>query len=61
PPTLGGLSGCSYSEGVSWGKFASKKEGGEFAEIYCDYTMVLPWIVRSLQDRFAKTINSPSP
>lgn len=51
PVTLGSLSGCTYSEGISWGKFASSKEGGEFSEIHSDYTVILPWIVKCLQER----------
>lgn len=54
PVSLGGLSGCTYSEGISWGKFASTEEGGEFAEIHSDYTAVLPWMVKSLQERLKK-------
>ncbi|MDH5306189.1 MAG: deoxyhypusine synthase family protein, partial [Myxococcales bacterium] len=30
PVHWGGLSGCTYSEGVSWGKFVPPEEGGRF-------------------------------
>jgi len=53
PVSLGGLSGCTYSEGISWGKFASVEEGGAFAEIHSDYTAILPWMVKSLQERLS--------
>ena len=42
PVHWGGLSGCTYSEGVSWGKFVPESEGGMFAEVHCDATAVWP-------------------
>jgi deoxyhypusine synthase len=48
PVHWGGLSGCTYSEGVSWGKFVAPADGGRFAEIYADATIVLPLLVRGL-------------
>ena len=48
PAHWGGLSGCTYSEGVSWGKFLSPAEGGRFAEVYCDATIAWPLVVRAL-------------
>jgi deoxyhypusine synthase len=54
PVHWGGLSGCTYSEGVSWGKFVSPKEGGRFAEVYADATVVWPLIVRALLERLGK-------
>jgi deoxyhypusine synthase len=47
PVHWGGLSGCTYSEGVSWGKFLSPDEGGRFAEVYCDATIAWPILVRA--------------
>ena len=47
PVHWGGLSGCTYSEGVSWGKFVSPQEGGRFAEVYCDATIAWPLLVRA--------------
>jgi deoxyhypusine synthase len=44
----GGLSGCTYSEGVSWGKFVSPHEGGRYAEVSADATAVLPLLVKAL-------------
>ena len=47
PAHWGGLSGCSYSEGVSWGKFFSREEGGRFAEVHCDATIAWPLLIRA--------------
>lgn len=48
PVHWGGLSGCTYSEGVSWGKFVSPQEGGRYAEVYADATVVLPLLTAAL-------------
>ncbi len=48
PDYWGGLSGCTYSEGVSWGKFISPEEGGRFAEVLSDATLVWPLLVKAL-------------
>jgi deoxyhypusine synthase len=48
PVHWGGLSGCTYSEGVSWGKFVSPAEGGRYAEVYADATLVLPLLAKAL-------------
>ncbi|MCM2255407.1 MAG: deoxyhypusine synthase family protein [Vicinamibacteria bacterium] len=45
PVHWGGLSGCTYSEGVSWGKFVPPSEGGRFAEVYADATTVWPLLM----------------
>ncbi|MEE8475395.1 MAG: deoxyhypusine synthase family protein [Myxococcota bacterium] len=52
PEHWGGLSGCSYSEGVSWGKFVPESEGGRFAEVFADATIAWPLIVRAVIERF---------
>jgi deoxyhypusine synthase len=44
----GGLSGCTYSEGVSWGKFVPPSEGGRYAEVYSDATVALPILMAAL-------------
>ncbi len=51
PVHWGGLSGCTYSEGVSWGKFLSREEGGRFAEVLCDATIAWPILLRAYFDR----------
>jgi deoxyhypusine synthase len=48
PAHWGGLSGCTYSEGVSWGKFMSPEEGGRFAEVHCDATIAWPLLIRAV-------------
>lgn len=51
PVHWGGLSGCTYSEGVSWGKFVPEDQGGRFAEVLCDATIAWPIIVKSVIER----------
>ena len=51
PVHWGGLSGCTYSEGVSWGKFVSPADGGRFAEVYAAATLVLPLLVKGVFER----------
>lgn len=48
PVHWGGLSGCTYSEGVSWGKFAPQDEGGRYAEVYADATLVWPLLLQAV-------------
>ena len=48
PVHWGGLSGCTYSEGVSWGKFLPPAKGGRFAEVYADATVVLPLLMKAV-------------
>ncbi len=50
PVHWGGLSGCTYSEGISWGKFVTPSDGGRFAEVYSDATVVLPLLVKALME-----------
>jgi len=47
----GGLSGSTYTEAVSWGKFVPPEEGGRFAEVFDDATVALPLIVRAVLER----------
>ncbi len=51
PEHWGGLSGCTYSEGVSWGKFVPESEGGRYAEVHADATIAWPLIVRAVLER----------
>jgi deoxyhypusine synthase len=51
PDHWGGLSGCSYTEGVSWGKFIPESEGGRYAEVYADATIAWPLVVRAVMER----------
>lgn len=52
PAHFGGLSGCTYSEGVSWGKFDAVQDGGRFSEVHADATIAWPLLMRALIDRF---------
>lgn len=47
-PSWGGLSGCTISESVSWGKYT---ENAIAAEVQCDATIALPLLVTGLFER----------
>jgi deoxyhypusine synthase len=51
PVNWGGLSGSTYAEAVSWGKFIPPEEGGRFAEVLDDATVALPLIVGAVLQR----------
>ncbi len=48
PVHWGGLSGCPYTEGVSWGKFLPPQEGGRFAEVHSDATVAWPILMKAV-------------
>ena len=48
PVHWGGLSGCTYAEGISWGKFVPPAQGGRFAEIHADATVVWPLLMKAV-------------
>lgn len=54
PVHWGGLSGCTYSEGVSWGKFMPESEGGKFAEVLSDATIAWPIVLKAVIQRIEK-------
>jgi len=54
PVEWGGLSGCTYSEGISWGKFTPQEEGGQWAEVSCDATIAWPIILKAVIERLEK-------
>ncbi len=54
PVHWGGLSGCTYEEGISWGKFVPRDEGGKFAEVMCDATIAWPILIMGLIQRLKK-------
>lgn len=61
PVYWGGLSGSTYREAVSWGKFVPHEEGGQFAEVFDDATVALPLIVGAVLERlgyFEKGVRS---
>jgi deoxyhypusine synthase len=51
PVHWGGLSGSTYTEAVSWGKFVPREEGGRLAEVFDDATVALPLIAGAVLDR----------
>ena len=51
PVHWGGLSGCTYSEGVSWGKIRPRAEGGRFVEVMADATIAWPIIIKAVMER----------
>ncbi len=59
PAHWGGLSGCTYSEGVSWGKFVPQKHGGQFAEVLADATVTWPILARAAMERFDRAPPPP--
>jgi deoxyhypusine synthase len=54
PTHWGGLSGCTYSEGISWGKFVPVAEGGRYAEVYSDATIAWPIALRAVLERLGR-------
>jgi deoxyhypusine synthase len=54
PAHFGGLSGATYSEGVSWGKFVPESEGGKQVEVFSDATIAWPMIVKAVLERMGK-------
>jgi deoxyhypusine synthase len=51
PVHWGGLSGSTYSEAVSWGKFVPPEEGGRLAEVLDDATVALPLVAGAVLER----------
>lgn len=51
PAFFGGLSGCTYQEGVSWGKFVPESEGGKQVEVHADATIAWPMVVKAVLER----------
>ncbi|MBI5393134.1 deoxyhypusine synthase family protein [Candidatus Woesearchaeota archaeon] len=47
-------SGCTYSEGVSWGKFIPESKGGRYAEVLIDATVALPFVIKAVLERIGK-------
>jgi deoxyhypusine synthase len=54
PAHWGGLSGCTFKEGVSWGKFVAPEDGGRFAEVLCDATIAWPILLKGVAQRLEK-------
>ena len=60
PVHWGGLSGCTYSEGVSWGKFVPTEDGGRWAEVAADATIAWPLLVAGVLERLGKRPSASS-
>lgn len=56
PIYWGGFSGCTYSEGVSWGKFAPESLGSKFSEVLADATVVWPLILKAALEKLGKKV-----
>lgn len=54
PVHWGGLSGCTYDEGVSWGKFVHPRHGGRYSEVLADATVTWPLLAMAVQQRVAR-------
>ncbi len=54
PVHWGGLSGSTYSEAISWGKFIPPAEGGKQVEVFSDATIAWPLIVKAVLERMGK-------
>jgi deoxyhypusine synthase len=55
PAHWGGLSGCTFKEGVSWGKFIPLEDGGRYAEVLCDATIAWPLLLKGVSQRLEKS------
>lgn len=61
PTHWGGLSGCTYSEGVSWGKFVPPEQGGRYSEVYADATIAWPLVGGAVLERMGRRGSERSP
>lgn len=61
PAHWGGLSGCTYREGISWGKFVPESEGGRYAEVLCDATIAWPILIKAVSQRVTKRSRASEP
>lgn len=53
-PSLGHLSGSTYSEGMTWNKFTCEDKT-DFVEIPCDATIVFPLLAKALVNYWDRT------
>ena len=56
PPQFGGLSGCTFSEGVSWGKIARE---ARMIQVFVDATIALPIAVHALEEGGSRRRSPP--
>ncbi len=50
-PEFGGLSGCTFSESISWGKYTTRSST---ATVVCDITIALPLLAGALLERLGR-------
>ena len=50
-PEFGGLSGCTFSESISWGKYTTESTT---ASVVCDITIALPLLAGALLERLGR-------
>lgn len=55
PAFLGHLSGSTYSEGISWGKFDSQNKEN-LVEVHCDATIAFPFLARAMLEYLDKVM-----
>ena len=51
-PEFGGLSGCTFEESKSWGKYATE---ARFESVVCDATIALPMVATALLERLRES------
>jgi deoxyhypusine synthase len=56
-PEWGGLSGCTFKEALSWGK---EKPNGMYSTCYCDATIALPLVVKTVYERSSEALKRRS-
>ncbi|MDD5382317.1 MAG: deoxyhypusine synthase [Candidatus Margulisbacteria bacterium] len=58
-PHFGGLSGCTFAEGQSWGKIA---KSAKMAQCFCDITVALPLLAQGLaeEEKLARRRKKPA-
>ncbi|MCS7136266.1 MAG: deoxyhypusine synthase family protein [Nitrososphaerota archaeon] len=54
-PKWGGLSGSTFSEAISWGKYSTEARK---AEVYCDATIAFPLIVGAVIQKIGKQLDT---
>lgn len=57
-PKWGGLSGCTFEESQSWGKYVA---GADFVTVHCDATIALPLLFQAALDRKGLWHPRPAP
>jgi deoxyhypusine synthase len=56
-PVYGGLSGCTFSESISWGKYMTESE---YVTVNCDTTIALPIIIGAAIEEIGPVLQAGS-